>query len=189
MFWALNGATRSPRRANRRHSPATSVLLPADDAVPWTMSTGAGPLASVTGYSVDGIYQPLTLLGQPASNAHELRPSKRGTVAYHEAVRQERLPEAGTVAHADQNEVGLGWRNLEPEVSESVGQQPTRPGDNRAGAVDVRHCLGPQCRESRAQRTGVDAPWRPHALDRTGDFGCGEQEPEPQAWNGVVLGH
>src|SRR6266567_9617013 len=52
MFWALNGATRTPRRANTRHSPATSVLLPADDAVPCTMSTGASPLATCADYAV-----------------------------------------------------------------------------------------------------------------------------------------
>src|ERR1700687_321874 len=74
MFWALNGATRSPRRANRRHSPATSVLLPADDAVPWTMSTGARP--SVTGDSRNGLDQPLALLGQAASDAHAVGQTK-----------------------------------------------------------------------------------------------------------------
>ena len=29
MFWALNGATRTPRRASARHNPVTTRLLPA----------------------------------------------------------------------------------------------------------------------------------------------------------------
>src|SRR4051794_13671819 len=38
MFWALNGATRTPRRASTRHRPATTVDLPALDVVPQTIS-------------------------------------------------------------------------------------------------------------------------------------------------------
>ena len=38
MFCALNGATRIPRRASQRHSPAISTLLPASDVVPATSS-------------------------------------------------------------------------------------------------------------------------------------------------------
>src|SRR5260370_34759534 len=68
MFWALNGATRKPRRANKRHSPATSVLLPADDAVPSTMSNGASP--SATGDSPDSLDQTLALRRQAASDSH-----------------------------------------------------------------------------------------------------------------------
>jgi len=41
MFCALNGATWTPRLENRRQSPATSVLLPTEEAVPWTISTRA----------------------------------------------------------------------------------------------------------------------------------------------------
>src|SRR5205823_1241598 len=41
MFCALNGATRTPSCAKMRHSPATSRLLPIDDAVPTSISTGA----------------------------------------------------------------------------------------------------------------------------------------------------
>lgn len=41
IFCALKGATRTPRRAKRRHSPATNVLFPTPDAVPWTIRTGA----------------------------------------------------------------------------------------------------------------------------------------------------
>ncbi|CFE89098.1 Uncharacterised protein [Mycobacterium tuberculosis] len=36
MFCALNGATRTPRRANARHSPAVTALLPASLVVPAT---------------------------------------------------------------------------------------------------------------------------------------------------------
>ena len=36
MFWALNGATRTPRRASSRHSPATTNDLPASLVVPHT---------------------------------------------------------------------------------------------------------------------------------------------------------
>ncbi|QRN82004.1 MAG: hypothetical protein JK586_02100 [Nocardiopsis sp. BM-2018] len=43
MFWALNGATRTPRRASDRHNPATRVLLPASDVVPHTINAPARP--------------------------------------------------------------------------------------------------------------------------------------------------
>ena len=38
MFWALNGATRTPCRASERHSPAVSTLFPASEVVPATSS-------------------------------------------------------------------------------------------------------------------------------------------------------
>ncbi len=44
MFWALNGATRTPRRASQRHSPAASTLLPASEVVPATRSA---PLVTI----------------------------------------------------------------------------------------------------------------------------------------------
>lgn len=34
MFWALKGATETPRRCSHRQSPVTTVLLPAPDDVP-----------------------------------------------------------------------------------------------------------------------------------------------------------
>ena len=37
MFWALNGATRTPRRASSRHRPVTTVVLPASLVVPQTI--------------------------------------------------------------------------------------------------------------------------------------------------------
>src|SRR5687767_1794999 len=47
MFWALNGATRTPRRASQRQMPAVSSDLPASEDVPATSSPpviGAPPL-------------------------------------------------------------------------------------------------------------------------------------------------
>ena len=38
MFWPLNGATATPRRARSRHSPTVTVDLPASEEVPQTMS-------------------------------------------------------------------------------------------------------------------------------------------------------
>jgi hypothetical protein len=38
MFCALNGATRRPVRANQRQSAVVITLLPAWDAVPWTIN-------------------------------------------------------------------------------------------------------------------------------------------------------
>ena len=38
MFWALNGATRTPRRANHRQMPAVTNDLPASEVVPATSS-------------------------------------------------------------------------------------------------------------------------------------------------------
>src|SRR5512145_504728 len=41
MFCGLNGATAMPCRTSQRHSAATSVLLPASEVVPWTISVQA----------------------------------------------------------------------------------------------------------------------------------------------------
>ena len=38
MFCGLNGTTRTPSRSSRRQSAATSVVLPASDVVPCTIS-------------------------------------------------------------------------------------------------------------------------------------------------------
>ena len=46
MFWALNGATRKPSWRRIRQSAVTSVLLPACEAVPWTIRTGRELLAA-----------------------------------------------------------------------------------------------------------------------------------------------
>ena len=43
MFWALNGATRSPWRVNRRHSAAVSRLFPALEQVPCNIRAGGKP--------------------------------------------------------------------------------------------------------------------------------------------------
>src|SRR5258708_12045099 len=88
MFWALKGATRTPRRANKRHNPATSVLLPAEDAVPCTMSTGARPLA--TGDPRDGLDQALAFLGQAAGGPHPISQTERSTVPPYETLRPQR---------------------------------------------------------------------------------------------------
>lgn len=45
MFWALNGATFTPRRTSQRQMPAVTTLLPASDAVP---ATSSPPLMSVS---------------------------------------------------------------------------------------------------------------------------------------------
>lgn len=42
MFCGLNGATRTPARCAMRHRPATSVLLPASEVVPWIISVPRG---------------------------------------------------------------------------------------------------------------------------------------------------
>lgn len=38
MFWALKGATFTPRRTSQRQMPAVTTLLPASDVVPATSS-------------------------------------------------------------------------------------------------------------------------------------------------------
>ena len=38
IFWPLKGATETPSRARSRHSPATTVDLPASEVVPHTIS-------------------------------------------------------------------------------------------------------------------------------------------------------
>ena len=44
MFWALNGATFTPCRANQRQMPATTTLFPASE---WVPATSMEPLAAV----------------------------------------------------------------------------------------------------------------------------------------------
>ena len=43
MFWALYGATRTPRRANARHRPVVTTLFPESEVVPATSSPLTGP--------------------------------------------------------------------------------------------------------------------------------------------------
>ena len=43
MFWALKGATATPRRASSRQSPVTTSDLPASEEVPATSSPAARP--------------------------------------------------------------------------------------------------------------------------------------------------
>jgi hypothetical protein len=43
MFWALKGATATPRRASRRQSPVTTSDFPASEEVPATSSPPARP--------------------------------------------------------------------------------------------------------------------------------------------------
>src|SRR5258708_37691974 len=95
MFWALKGATRRPRRANKRHSPATRVLLPAVDAVPCTMSTGASTTA--TRDSRDGFEQPLTLLEQAAGAAHAVEQTIRLANKHVETSRQTSTAETSAI--------------------------------------------------------------------------------------------
>ena len=45
MFWALNGATRIPLRYSSRHSPATTMDLPASEVVPAISSAPLDRLA------------------------------------------------------------------------------------------------------------------------------------------------
>ena len=48
MFCALNGATRTPRRASARHRPVVTTVLPASEVVPSTIRlplTGADPMS------------------------------------------------------------------------------------------------------------------------------------------------
>ena len=42
MFWALNGATRSPRSAKRRHRAVATTDLPTSEPVPSTARQAAG---------------------------------------------------------------------------------------------------------------------------------------------------
>ncbi len=46
MFWALNGATATPRRAKSRQSPVTTSDLPASEEVPATSRPVARPSVS-----------------------------------------------------------------------------------------------------------------------------------------------
>ena len=43
MFWALNGATRTPCRRSHRHTPAATTLFPASDVVPATSNAPFTP--------------------------------------------------------------------------------------------------------------------------------------------------
>jgi hypothetical protein len=48
MFWALNGATFTPRLASQRHRPAVTTLLPASEVVPATSSPPLIPIPTPT---------------------------------------------------------------------------------------------------------------------------------------------
>src|SRR5215471_2249494 len=84
MFWALNGATRTPRRAKSRHKPATSTLLPTDEAVPCTISTGAGR-SGTAGRPIqprEHVEQPLAGRWFATRDADAGRQAERGAIAH-----------------------------------------------------------------------------------------------------------
>lgn len=54
MFWALKGATLSPRRASRRQTAAASRLLPALEQVPWNIRAGTAALAETGAGAASG---------------------------------------------------------------------------------------------------------------------------------------
>src|SRR6185312_5556735 len=55
MFCALNGATDRPLRANSRHSPATTIDLPASEVVPATSSAPLTVRCSRQGEDVSAV--------------------------------------------------------------------------------------------------------------------------------------
>jgi hypothetical protein len=54
MFWALNGATGTPRRARARHNPVTTSDFPASEDVP-AIRTPLDPPASLPTGAVYGV--------------------------------------------------------------------------------------------------------------------------------------
>ena len=75
MFWALNGATRTPRRASSRHSPVTTVLLPASLAVPHTIRPPWRPGRSLcsSGPGVCGPGRAVQTGSRPAASGTAMR--------------------------------------------------------------------------------------------------------------------
>ena len=107
MFCALNGATLSPRLASSRHNPATSVDLPTDEAVPWTIKSGARPSARANPHLRHRAQQSFDLRRPLARHPHVRRQPERGAIAHHDAARQQRPTKRRPVAHLDQHEVRL----------------------------------------------------------------------------------
>src|SRR6202021_2054760 len=77
MFCALNGATRIPLRTSNRHSPATTIDLPASDVVPATSSaplTGEGSRKGEDFRAGVGDQQGVLELGGPLAVFGDHRP-------------------------------------------------------------------------------------------------------------------
>ena len=65
MFWALYGATRTPRRANARHSPVVTTLFPASEVVPATSSPLTRPTLAGKSRVPDLAFPNRSLCGLP----------------------------------------------------------------------------------------------------------------------------
>ena len=173
MFWALNGATRTPRRASSRHSPVTTVLFPASLAVPQTMSPPCRPAARSRPPSRPGQGPPEP--GQAGAvgdgDAHGAGQAEAGAVADADGPR--RPAARADRARADQHPVGLRRapagsrrrRRTAIRSSRSLAIPAAQPGRSTGGeqfgqggggqAVDrpLRLALRP----GRAARSGVGA--------------------------------
>src|SRR5690349_13580344 len=78
MFCALNGATRTPRRANNRHRPATTTDFPASELVPATSNAPVIRETSWQGEDFDagvGDQQGVLELGGPLAVLGDHRPA------------------------------------------------------------------------------------------------------------------
>ncbi len=145
MFWALNGATRTPRRASSRHRPVTTVLFPASLAVPQTMSppwrAGLPTRPSIPPIPPAGVW-PAPLIGRPpgrvAAGPGRRRRGRRSAPcqpgrSWRSPAR--RWPAGQPLAKigggGDQHPVGVGRRRPVAGCLEDRDQIAPVPGDGR----------------------------------------------------------
>ena len=104
MFWALNGATRTPSWRRMRHSAAVSTDLPALDEVPCTMRAGVGRLRDVRGLrgasmAAQGLQKPAVVFlvahGHPEVALVKAR--EIGTVPYGETLFEKLGPQGWSI--------------------------------------------------------------------------------------------
>ena len=175
MFWALNGATRTPRRWSSRHSPATTGSCPASLAVPHTISAprtaapprgGRGPASSGTAMR--------TWSGRP-----KLVQSRTTIAVRRQAVAQAAAP--GTSTQGGVRRLDGRGRARRSSVDELVAQVRRSPAAH-AGRSTVA---------SRSGRAGAGQPvHRPRRLARGEPRGrvVGQHVAEAQARAGEHLG-
>ena len=154
MFWALNGATRTPRRASSRHKPVTSVVLPASLAVPHTIRPPRTMEAVIPGPRI----RPGRMPAGPA------RRSRARRCAPCRACRSWRSPAPGWRGRPGLTEVG------------AVDEHPV--GLGRPGLVARPPGGGPPARSRRRATSGAQAG-RSTGVQEFGEGGGGQSVERP----------
>src|SRR5580765_4459406 len=125
MFWALKGATRSPSLRKRRHNPATRMLLPTCDAVPWTISV------LPTNHLGECRQQALLIGNRSHADPDTVSESKRRAIAHDTPVLEKGATQPRSVADGNQDEVCDTWVGTKTQSAETGFQMMARGGDRR----------------------------------------------------------